>query len=253
MDNQEQKTKNKEQYSISPSGETFKLPTKEDYAIEMQRLTALTNEARAKGQEIVVVMGAGFVGAVMAAVVASKVNKEPRTTNNEHLSEALSSAGNQEPRTTNTKHLSEALSTSGNQEPRTTNNEHLSEALGNQEQRTKNNEQTEFINEHLSEALSTSGNKEQRTKNTEHPKFVIVCQRPSARSYWKIPLIGRGESPIKAEDPEVDRLIARCVKEDKTMVATFNSDCLALADCVVVDVQCDFIKEDLGNMRTGNA
>lgn len=145
-------------YSISPSGEKFPLPEKEDYAIEMQRLTALTGEARARGQEIVVVMGAGFVGAVMAAVVASTPSK-----------------------------------------------------------------------------------------------FVIVCQRPSTRSYWKIPLIDRGESPIKAEDPEVDRLIARCVKEDKTMVATFNSDCLALADCVVVDVQCDFVKQDLGNMRTGDA
>lgn len=150
--------KNMKQYSTSPSGEKFPLPEKEDYAIEMQRLTALTGEARARGQEIVVVMGAGFVGAVMAAVVASTPSK-----------------------------------------------------------------------------------------------FVIVCQRPSTRSYWKIPLIDRGESPIKAEDPEVDRLIARCVKEDKTMVATFNSDCLALADCVVVDVQCDFTKHDLGDMRTGEA
>ncbi|MHC4633172.1 MAG: nucleotide sugar dehydrogenase, partial [Planctomycetota bacterium] len=35
--------------------------------------------------------------------------------------------------------------------------------------------------------------------------------------------------------------------------ATYNSDCLKLADCVVVDVQCDYTKEDLGNMRTGKA
>lgn len=155
-------------YSISPSGEKFPLPEKQDYDNEMLRLEALTKAARAKGQEIVVVMGAGFVGAVMAAVVASTVNKEHGT--------------------------------------------------------------------------------------LEHgTKFVIVCQRPSARSYWKIPMISRGESPIKAEDPEVEELIARCVKVDKTLTATFNSDCLALADCVVVDVQCDFTKHDLGDMRTGEA
>ncbi len=41
--------------------------------------------------------------------------------------------------------------------------------------------------------------------------------------------------------------------EKKTLVATYNSDCLKLADCVVVDVQCDYSKHDLGNMRTGEA
>ncbi len=34
-------------------------------------------------------------------------------------------------------------------------------------------------------------------------KFVIGCQRPSSRSYWKTQLLNRGESPVKAEDPEV--------------------------------------------------
>ena len=58
---------------------------------------------------------------------------------------------------------------------------------------------------------------------------------------------------MKAEDPEVDPMIARCVNEKKTFVATFNSDCLKLADCVVVDVQCDYAKKDLGNLRTGEA
>jgi nucleotide sugar dehydrogenase len=84
-------------------------------------------------------------------------------------------------------------------------------------------------------------------------KFVIGCQRPSSRSYWKIPLLNRGEAPVKAEDPEVDRMIRRCVLESKTLVATFNPDCLKLADCVVVDVQCDYSKRALGNMRNGEA
>lgn len=54
-------------------------------------------------------------------------------------------------------------------------------------------------------------------------------------------MINRGESPVKAEDPEVDTLISKCVKEEKTLVATLSSNCLSLADCVVVDVQCDFV------------
>jgi nucleotide sugar dehydrogenase len=82
-------------------------------------------------------------------------------------------------------------------------------------------------------------------------KFVIGCQRPSTRSYWKIPMLNRGESPVKAEDPEVEPMIRRCVLEKKTLTATFDSDCLKLADVVVVDVQCDYAKRDLGNMRTG--
>ena len=82
-------------------------------------------------------------------------------------------------------------------------------------------------------------------------KFVIGCQRPSTRSYWKIPLLNRGEAPVTAEDPEVEAIIRRCVTEKKTLVATYNSECLSLADCVVVDVQCDYTKHDLGDMRTG--
>jgi nucleotide sugar dehydrogenase len=84
-------------------------------------------------------------------------------------------------------------------------------------------------------------------------KFVIGMQRPSTRSYWKIPLINRGISPVKAEDPEVELLISRCVKETKTLVATFTEEALKLADVVVVDVQCDYLKESLGDVRTGAA
>ena len=154
----------KTQWSINPAGEKFPLPEEKDYQIEFERLKQLTKQAHEKGQEVVVVMGAGFVGAVMAAVVAGSKDKQGK-----------------------------------------------------------------------------------------YSKFVIVCQRPSTRSYWKIPMINRGESPVKAEDPEVDALISKCVKEEKTLVATFNSDCLSLADCVVVDVQCDFVKQDLGMMVTGEA
>jgi UDP-N-acetyl-D-glucosamine dehydrogenase len=82
-------------------------------------------------------------------------------------------------------------------------------------------------------------------------KFVIGCQRPSTRSYWKIPLLNSGNSPVKAEDSEVDEIISRCVLDKKTLTATYNNECLKLADCVVVDVQCDYQKESLGNLRIG--
>ena len=152
------------EYSISPAGEKFPLPKPEEHAVEFERVKHLADQARQEGKEIVVVMGVGFVGAVMAAIVADTKNEQGKCS-----------------------------------------------------------------------------------------KFVIGCQRPSTRSYWKIPLLNRGVSPVKAEDPEVDVLIQRCVQEQKTLTATYNSDCLGLADCVVVDVQCDYTKPELGNMRSGQA
>ena len=150
-------------YSVSPTGEKFPLPGKEDYAKEFSRIKKLADEQRAMGREIVVVMGVGFVGAVMAAIVADTVDK----------------------------------------------------------------------------------------KTKESSKFVIGMQRPSVRSYWKIPLLNRGISPVKAEDPEVDPMIQRCVVEKKTLIATFTYEVLSLADVVVVDVQCDYLKNALGDVRDG--
>jgi UDP-N-acetyl-D-glucosamine dehydrogenase len=151
------------EYSVNPAGEEFAIPSEADYPAEFARLEALASQARDEGKEVVVVMGVGFVGAVMAAVIADTVDR-------------------------------------------------------------------------------TTG---------RPSKFVIGCDLPHVRSYWKIPMVNRGESPVKAEDPEVDPMIARCVKEKKTLTATFNNDCLKLADCVVVDVQCDYTKHELGNMRNG--
>jgi UDP-N-acetyl-D-glucosamine dehydrogenase len=90
-------------------------------------------------------------------------------------------------------------------------------------------------------------------KTGEPNKFVIGMQRPSTRSFWKIPLFNRGVSPVSAEDPAVQELIERGVKERKTLTATFSYDVLKLADVLVLDVQCDFIKEELGNLHTGHA
>jgi nucleotide sugar dehydrogenase len=66
-------------------------------------------------------------------------------------------------------------------------------------------------------------------------------------------MLNRGLSPVKSEDPDVDTMIRRCVSEKKTLVATYTYDALRLADVVVVDVQCDYLKESLGNCRDGSA
>jgi len=148
--------------SISPDGQEYPLPAKEDYEHEYKRIAKLVADARENGKEIVVVMGIGFVGAVMAAIIADSVDKGRKST-----------------------------------------------------------------------------------------KFVIGMQRPSIRSYWKIPMLNNGISPVKAEDPEVAPLFERCVKEKRTLIATYTYDVLSLADVVVVDVQCDYTKNELGNINNG--
>ena len=151
------------EYSISPDGERFAIPQENDYKAEFERISLITQKERKKGHEIVVVMGLGFVGAVMAAVVADSVDK----------------------------------------------------------------------------------------KTGKPSKFVIGMQRPSTRSFWKIPLFNKGISPVSAEDPTVEELIRRCVIDKKTLMATYTYDALKLADVLVVDVQCDFLKEELGNLHSG--
>ena len=64
------------EFSVCPAGEKFSLPAKEDYANEFKRMQKLTEEQRQKRREIVVVMGVGFVGSVMAGVVADSVDRE---------------------------------------------------------------------------------------------------------------------------------------------------------------------------------
>jgi hypothetical protein len=64
-----QDQKNRDNFSFSPAGEKFRLPGKDDYQKEFQRLKKLADDAHAEDKEVVVVMGVGFVGAVMAAIV----------------------------------------------------------------------------------------------------------------------------------------------------------------------------------------
>ncbi|MBI4843968.1 MAG: nucleotide sugar dehydrogenase [Nitrospirae bacterium] len=154
----------KKEYSTSPAGARFPLPSKEDYKKEFARLENIVFEEKKTGREIVVVMGVGFVGAAMAAVIADS-----------------------------------------------------------------------------------------RDSRGRHTKFVIGMQRPSVRSFWKIPLLNKGVSPIKSEDPELEEMIKRCVLKSKTLTATYTYDVLSLADVVVVDIQCDYYKKSLGNVHDGYA
>ncbi len=64
------KKPNNNNVSQSPNGEVFPLPSTADYAKEFKRLKARVAKERKQGREIVVVMGVGFVGAVMAGVIA---------------------------------------------------------------------------------------------------------------------------------------------------------------------------------------
>ena len=178
------------QYSTAPNGEQFPLPTPQDEAAEILRLQALVADHRAQGHEIVIVLGVGFVGAVMAGIVADSLVKGGHDAS---------------------------------------------------------------INGDI------SGNREAMDKVPPvippgaPAKFVIGVQRPSSRSYWKIPLLNRGVAPVEAEDPEVAPMIARCVLTKKTLTATYTYEALCLADVIVVDVQCDYFKETLGNCRQGHA
>jgi nucleotide sugar dehydrogenase len=64
--------------SVCPNNETFSLPAGADYDKEFKRLQRAVTQQRRLGREIVVVMGVGFVGAVMAGVVADAVDAEGR-------------------------------------------------------------------------------------------------------------------------------------------------------------------------------
>ena len=100
-------------FSVSPAGERFPIPSGEEYEKEYQKVKALAETAKNESKEIVVVMGVGFVGAVMAAIIANT-----------------------------------------------------------------------------------------RDEKGNYTKFVIGCQRPSERSYWKIPLLA-ANLPLKQRIPKL--------------------------------------------------
>src|SRR2546425_10457506 len=69
---------NNPQCSISPTGEKFLLPSAGQFKSEFARLKKLAAAQRREGREIVVVVGVGFGGAVMAAVIADSTDAKGR-------------------------------------------------------------------------------------------------------------------------------------------------------------------------------
>ena len=63
------------EYSISPSGEKFQIPNEKESREEFEKLIKIVARQRQLDREIVVVVGVGFVGAVMAAVVADSTDE----------------------------------------------------------------------------------------------------------------------------------------------------------------------------------
>lgn len=137
--------------SYAPDGSVYVLPGPQESSREVDRVTRLASEARAKGVQVVVVQGLGFVGAIMASIIAHAEGK-----------------------------------------------------------------------------------------------FVIGLQRPSVRSYWKIPLINSARTPVESEDPKVEQFIKETVTAGK-FTATFVDGAMSLADVVVSDVQCDVRKLKFGD------
>jgi len=62
--------------SLSPNGVEYQLPTEEQSAKELEELKRITIEQKKLGLTIVAVQGMGFVGCVMAAVVADAIDGE---------------------------------------------------------------------------------------------------------------------------------------------------------------------------------
>jgi UDP-N-acetyl-D-glucosamine dehydrogenase len=150
-------------YSISPENEKFELPDDKKTEEEKSEIKEICKIERNKGKEIVVVQGLGFVGAMMAAVVAD---------------------------------------------------------------------------------CEIEGKAQY---------FVIGVDLPSEGSFWKIRTINKGISPFKAEDPEVNAIFKRTVKLNNNLRATWVPEAYSEADVILVDINLDAIKPEIGSAEEGYA
>ncbi len=148
--------------SIAPDGTKYPLPKEEENVKERQEILRITEEQRKKGRKIVTVQGMGFVGCVMASVIADATND-----------------------------------------------------------------------------------------NGETIYFVHGHQRPSRRSFWKVPVINTGEAPVSSSDPEIPEIFKRCVVEKDSLRATWENTAYEVADVVVVDIQLDATKPAFGEAEKG--
>lgn len=70
------------------------------------------------------------------------------------------------------------------------------------------------------------------------PPRVVIVQRPSASSGWKVKAINGGRSPLGGHEPGLERLIVESVARG-TLTATHDPDACADADVILVCVQTD--------------
>ncbi len=144
--------------SISPYGEKFLIPSEFYNTEEIKKLVETTNEQKKLGRKIVAVQGLGFVGSVMAAIIADVEDQ-----------------------------------------------------------------------------------------NGNSLFFVHGVDLPYKNSYWKIPTINKGISPIITTNDELPIIFKRSVNLKRTLRATWNDCVYRLADVVVVDIQLDVKKTAFGD------
>ncbi|MDA3812862.1 MAG: nucleotide sugar dehydrogenase, partial [Candidatus Cloacimonetes bacterium] len=120
-------------FSLTPDGTEYHLPNEEQTKIERKEILRITEEQRKLGRKIVTVQGMGFVGCVMAIVIADAVDE-----------------------------------------------------------------------------------------NGEPIYYVHGHQRPSKRSFWKVPVINTGIPPVNSSDGEVEELFERCVNQKKNFRAIWH-------------------------------
>jgi len=149
-------------FSLAPDGTEYTLPTEEQSKIEREEILRITEEQRKLGRKIVAVQGLGFVGCVMAVVVADAENRDG-----------------------------------------------------------------------------------------DPCYYVHGHQRPSKRSYWKVPVINTGVPPVSSSDEEVPELFERCVNQKHNFRATWHDVAYEVADVVVVDIQLDATKPAFGEAEKG--
>ena len=75
-------------------------------------------------------------------------------------------------------------------------------------------------------------------EGSDEPAKVVVVQRNSPTSGWKVDAINRGETVIGGVEPGLDDIAAQAVKEG-ILSATSNYDDVADADMILVSVQTD--------------
>jgi UDP-N-acetyl-D-mannosaminuronate dehydrogenase len=149
-------------FSLAPDGREYDLPNEEQNRIEKERVLKITAEQRVLGRKIVTVQGMGFVGCVMAIVIADAEDE-----------------------------------------------------------------------------------------NGKPLYYVHGHQRPSNRSFWKVPVINTGIPPVSSSDAEVPELFERCVNQKKNFRATWHDVAYEVADIVVVDIQLDATKPAFGEAEKG--